>query len=74
MPWDQGIITTSFTLWRLCLIENTGVKTGPWEEDGLILIKILGVVDLFSQNWLLRLEARVYIGVGHAGNRTPKIK
>ena len=65
---------TSFTLSRLHLTENIGVKTGPWEQDGLSLIKILGGEDLFSRNWFLRLEARVYNRIGHVGNRSPKIK
>ena len=66
--------TASFTLSRLHLIENTSVKTGPWEQDGLILVKILGEEDLFSQNWFLRLEARVYNRIAHVGNWSPKIK
>ena len=72
--WDWSITTASFTLSRLRLIENTGVKTGPWGQDGLILIKILGEEDLFSQNWFLRLEARVCNRTGHVGNWSLKIK
>ena len=56
------------------MTENIGVKTGPWEQDGLIFIKILGREDLFSRNWFLGLEARVYNRIGHVGNKSPKIK